>query len=161
MKELSEKRPVKEKFSACSSNYKGKSLVKRSSTPHTPIIPVYDDPQWRMRPKKTIVEDDLMQQEFSGELNFSELQQKFIDDLNNQRTPTCFNRKISPTLAQLRFTPGEILFILTYYFYCHNFCRFFTLHLSQISPNILTLLLYNSFNCNASFIHINIFFFFN
>lgn len=111
MKAISENKMVKEHFGA-GTHYKVKPSVKRISTPRTPIIPGYDDLQWRARPRKSIVEDNLSQEEVSGEINFSELQQKFIDDLSSHQTPTCFNRKISPTLAQLRLTPGnEILSI--------------------------------------------------
>lgn len=110
MKAISENKMVKEHFGA-GTHYKVKPSVKRISTPRTPIIPGYGDVQLRARPRKSIVEDNLSQ-EFSGEINFSELQQKFIDDLSSHQTPTCFNRKISPTLAQLRLTPGnEILSI--------------------------------------------------
>lgn len=108
MKAISENKMVKEHFGV-GTPYKVKPSVKRISTPRTPIIPGYDDLQWRARPRKSIVEDNLSQEDFSGEINFGELQQKFIDDLSSHQTPTCFNRKISPTLAQLRLTPAQPL----------------------------------------------------
>lgn len=112
MRDISESRAVIEQRNS-RSHCKVRPLIRRhSTTPQTPTIPVKDNPQWRMRPQNSIVEEDdtSTNEDLSpGEMNFCELQQKFIDELNNTRTPNCFNRKISPTLAQLRYTPVQPL----------------------------------------------------